>query len=58
MEVVDRIVAVPTQSRGQHQNVPTTPVVIKTARVEGEAAKTSKPARKATPKPAATPPTP
>jgi peptidyl-prolyl cis-trans isomerase A (cyclophilin A) len=58
MEVVDRIVAVPTQSRGTHQNVPTRPVVIKTARVEGEAAKTSKPARKATPKPAATPPAP
>jgi peptidyl-prolyl cis-trans isomerase A (cyclophilin A) len=55
MEVVDRIVAVPTQSRGPHQNVPTTPVVIKSARVEGDAAK---PARKAPPKPRASPPAP
>ena len=54
MDVVDKIVAVPTTSRGPHQNVPTTPVVIKSARVEGEAVK---PARKATPKPRASPPT-
>jgi peptidyl-prolyl cis-trans isomerase A (cyclophilin A) len=36
MDVVDRIVAVRTQDRGMHQNVPVTPVVIKSARVEGE----------------------
>jgi peptidyl-prolyl cis-trans isomerase A (cyclophilin A) len=33
MEVVDRIKAVPTGSRGSFQDVPVTPVVIKTARV-------------------------
>jgi peptidyl-prolyl cis-trans isomerase A (cyclophilin A) len=32
MDVVDKIVAVPTSSKGMHQNVPVTPVVIKTAR--------------------------
>lgn len=53
MDVVDRIVAVQTTSRGMHGNLPVTPVLIKTARVEGEAAK---PARKMTPKPRATPP--
>jgi peptidyl-prolyl cis-trans isomerase A (cyclophilin A) len=38
MDVVDRIVAVPTTSKGGHQDVPVTPVVIKRARVEGAAA--------------------
>jgi peptidyl-prolyl cis-trans isomerase A (cyclophilin A)/peptidyl-prolyl cis-trans isomerase B (cyclophilin B) len=33
MDVVDRIVAVPTGTRGGHENVPVTPVVIKSARV-------------------------
>jgi cyclophilin family peptidyl-prolyl cis-trans isomerase len=33
MEVVDKIVAVPTHNSGGHQNVPDTPVVIKSARV-------------------------
>jgi cyclophilin family peptidyl-prolyl cis-trans isomerase len=33
MDVVDRIVAVPTGSKGAHENVPLTPVVIKSARV-------------------------
>ena len=37
MDVVDRIVAVPTTSMGGHQDVPVTPVVIKRARVEGAA---------------------
>jgi len=37
MDVVDRIVAVPTTSKGGHQDVPVTPVVIKHARVEGAA---------------------
>ena len=34
MEVVDKIKDVPTASRGPHQDVPTEPVVIKTATVE------------------------
>jgi len=33
MDVVDRIVAMPTTSKGPHENVPLTPVVIKSARV-------------------------
>ena len=33
MDVVDRIVAVPTGNKGGHQNVPIEPVVLKTARV-------------------------
>ena len=37
MDVVDRIVAVPTTSKGGHQDVPVTPVVIQHARVEGAA---------------------
>jgi peptidyl-prolyl cis-trans isomerase A (cyclophilin A) len=38
MDVVDRIVAVPTTTRGPHANVPATAVVITSARVEGAAA--------------------
>jgi peptidyl-prolyl cis-trans isomerase A (cyclophilin A) len=34
MDVVDRIAAVPTTSKGGHQDVPVTPVLIKRARVE------------------------
>ena len=37
MDVVDRIVAVPTTSKGVHQDVPVTPVVIKRARVDAAA---------------------
>jgi cyclophilin family peptidyl-prolyl cis-trans isomerase len=33
MDVVDRILAVPTGTKGGHENVPVTPVVIKSARV-------------------------
>jgi peptidyl-prolyl cis-trans isomerase A (cyclophilin A) len=33
MDVVDKIRAVPTENRPPHQNVPVTPVVIKTARI-------------------------
>jgi peptidyl-prolyl cis-trans isomerase A (cyclophilin A) len=33
MDVVDKIKAVPTGSRGQYQNVPLTPVTIKSARI-------------------------
>jgi peptidyl-prolyl cis-trans isomerase A (cyclophilin A) len=63
MDVVDRIVAVPAGPKGDHQNVPVTPVVIKSAR---EAAAASKPdasepaspkaaAPKASPSPKGTP---
>lgn len=43
MDVVDRIVAVTTGTRGGHENVPVTPVVIKSARVVS--AGTARPAR-------------
>jgi peptidyl-prolyl cis-trans isomerase A (cyclophilin A) len=46
MDVVDRIVGVPTTTKGEYQNVPVTPIVIKTIRE-------TKPA--AAPKPAAPP---
>ena len=35
LEVVDRMVAVPTGSRGPNDNVPDVPIIIKTAREEG-----------------------
>jgi peptidyl-prolyl cis-trans isomerase A (cyclophilin A) len=54
MNVVDRIVAVPTTSRGGHQNVPVTPVLINRARVEGAA----RPAAPAAEAPAAERPAP
>jgi cyclophilin family peptidyl-prolyl cis-trans isomerase len=44
MEVVDQIVAVPTSTRGVHQNVPITPVVINKARVISEPASAAPPA--------------
>lgn len=69
MDVVDRIVAVPTTTKGAYENVPVTPVVIKSARVEGAGAAAAKPAasrpagrasppaspRRASPRPKATP---
>jgi len=60
MDVVDRIVAVPTTSRGGHQNVPVTPVVITRARVEGGAKAPAekpadKPAKPAAPRPVSMP---
>jgi len=52
MEVVDRIVAVPTTSRGGHQDVPTTAVVIRIAREVKPKPKASPPApKKEEPKP-------
>jgi cyclophilin family peptidyl-prolyl cis-trans isomerase len=33
MDVVDKIKAAPTESRGSHQNVPVTPITVKTARI-------------------------
>jgi peptidyl-prolyl cis-trans isomerase A (cyclophilin A) len=53
MEVVDKIVAVPTTTRGNHQNVPVTPVLITRAR-EGSAG-AAKPARPASPRPTPSP---
>jgi peptidyl-prolyl cis-trans isomerase A (cyclophilin A) len=49
MDVVDKIKVVQTTSKGPHDDVPITPVIIKTARVEGGAVT-------AAPKPAATKP--
>jgi hypothetical protein len=49
MDVVDKIKVVQTASKGPHDDVPITPVIIKTARVEGGAVT-------AAPKPAATKP--
>jgi cyclophilin family peptidyl-prolyl cis-trans isomerase len=51
MEVVDRIVAVQTTSKGQHQNVPVAAVLIKSIREAGGA-------KPAAPKPATPKPTP
>ncbi|HEY7512677.1 MAG TPA: peptidylprolyl isomerase, partial [Vicinamibacteria bacterium] len=53
MEVVDRIVAVRTMTKGDHQNVPETPVVLKSARVVS--AGTAAPKPPATPKPPSKP---
>jgi cyclophilin family peptidyl-prolyl cis-trans isomerase len=50
MEVVDKIVSVPTRTVRSSENVPETPVVIKTARVVGGA-----PAAKPAPRPAGAP---
>jgi cyclophilin family peptidyl-prolyl cis-trans isomerase len=68
MDVVDKIVAVPTKNAGPYQNVPVTPVVIKSVRVEGAGAAGARPAaagadspaprtapRRASPRPKATP---
>jgi peptidyl-prolyl cis-trans isomerase A (cyclophilin A) len=70
MEVVDQIAAVPTKTAGPYENVPSTPVLIKSVKVEGTgapaakaAAPTVKPAspaarptpRRPAPRPRATP---
>jgi len=69
MDVVDQIAAVQTKTAGPYENVPSTPVLIKSVRVEGsgapaaKAAPTAKPAspaarrapRRASPGPRATP---
>ena len=56
MDVVDRIVAVPTIEADGHQNVPATPVVIKSARVVSAGTPVPRPAATPTPKPPARPP--
>lgn len=43
MDVVDRIAVTPTATRGVHENVPTTPVVIRAAREVKPAAKATAP---------------
>jgi peptidyl-prolyl cis-trans isomerase A (cyclophilin A) len=55
MDAVDKIAAVPTTSRGPHQNVPQMAVVIKKVR---EVKATAAPAPAPAPKPAAEPPKP
>ena len=56
MDVVDRIVAVPTTSRGPYENVPASPITIKTARVEGGPARLARPRpRQPVPSPTPTP---
>jgi cyclophilin family peptidyl-prolyl cis-trans isomerase len=50
MDVVDKIVAVPKTTKGEHENVPSTPILIKTAR-EGAPI----PAAPSAPKPASMP---
>ena len=52
LDVVDKIVAVPTRMKGDHQNVPTTPVVIQSAReVTAPKARAAKPSASSSPKP-------
>jgi cyclophilin family peptidyl-prolyl cis-trans isomerase len=65
MEVVDQIVAVRTISKGQYTDVPASPILIKSARIEGApapapaakpaAAPAAKPAAPAAPKPSPKP---
>ena len=50
LDVVDRIVAVPTTSKGEHENVPITPVAIKSARVVSAGTAAPKPGAAATPR--------
>jgi cyclophilin family peptidyl-prolyl cis-trans isomerase len=52
MEVVDRIVGVPTTAKGPHENVPVTPVVIRSIRLTGD---TSRPAASPAASPSASP---
>jgi len=55
MDVVDKIVAVPTKNAGPYQNVPVTPVLIKSVKVEGLAAARPAAAGTASPAPRTTP---
>jgi peptidyl-prolyl cis-trans isomerase A (cyclophilin A) len=54
MDVVDKIAAVPTKTAGPYENVPVTPVVIKSVRVEGVSA-AARPAAAASPAPRTAP---
>lgn len=51
MDVVDKIVSVPTATRGPYENVPREPVLIKTAREVPAAAKPAPPPPATTPRP-------
>jgi cyclophilin family peptidyl-prolyl cis-trans isomerase len=55
MDVVDKIVAVSTTTRGPHQNVPVDPILIKRAREEGAGGGAARPAKPASPKPTPSP---
>jgi|SRR5437773_856304 len=52
MDVVDKIAAVPTKTAGPYENVPVTPVLIKSVKVEGVSAAAAKPAAAGSPSPA------
>jgi cyclophilin family peptidyl-prolyl cis-trans isomerase len=58
MDVVDKIVNVPTTTKGIHENVPETPVVLKTAREVPAASVSPAPASAAPPSPKAASPSP
>ena len=51
MDVADKIVAVPTLTKGVHENVPVTPILIKKARVLPAASGEAKPATATAPSP-------
>jgi peptidyl-prolyl cis-trans isomerase A (cyclophilin A) len=51
MDVVDKVAAVPTTRRGQHDDVPVTPVLITSAKVEGGGTARPATARPASPRP-------
>ncbi len=55
MDVVDKIVAVPTKTAGPYERVPVTPVVIKSVKVEGLSAAKPAAAGTASPAPRTTP---
>ena len=55
MDVVDKIAAVPTKTAGPYQNVPVTPVLIKSVKVEGLSAGRPAAAGAASPAPRTTP---
>lgn len=57
MDVVDQIAAVPTKTAGPYENVPSTPVLIKSVKVEAAGAPAARPAAP-TAKPAAKPASP
>ena len=52
MDVVDKIAAVPTKTAGSYENVPATPVLIKSVKIEGVGAAAAKPVAAGSPSPA------
>jgi peptidyl-prolyl cis-trans isomerase A (cyclophilin A) len=55
MDVVDKVVAVPTKTAGPYEHVPVTPVLIKSVKVEGLSAAQPAAAATASPSPRTTP---